>query len=428
MDIVNNLKDKSDEELINLIEGDTELPQEIFLQIKNELESRGYDVNFSEDTEEDSKEPRYNLGYFLKRRLTDFSIYYKPDSKIIITQTLILINVIVFILMAIDGADLVFPQNDILIKWGADLGTLALFGEPWRLFTSMFVHIGLVHLIFNMYALLIVGVFLEPFIGRFRYLVVYILSGIAGSLVTDIMNPTVVSAGASGAIFGMFGFLIIQLGFNREVFDFKKYKYLLKDIVLLIIYNIVTGLKNPMVGNAAHITGLLYGIISSFIFMPTFRDKIGETARTSIIWSTAVVTLIIMIIAYAYKGNDADFDMFLRDFDKNEEKALSVISDFETAVAKDDISGYIGVLEKDGIDSWEKNLSLISNIINKFPEHRKKLNLYERYCNLRLGMYKLLKTTMLIDGFNMSDSTTMELNRYADSINHVMEEIDDLKE
>ncbi|HJW18640.1 MAG TPA: rhomboid family intramembrane serine protease, partial [Flavisolibacter sp.] len=99
-----------------------------------------------------------------------------------ITYFLIGTNVLVFLLMWITGASIWEPTTDVLLKWGANYQPMTTGGEWWRLFTCIFVHIGIVHLLLNMYALLMIGNYLEPMLGRLRFTVAYVCTGIFASI------------------------------------------------------------------------------------------------------------------------------------------------------------------------------------------------------------------------------------------------------
>jgi rhomboid protease GluP len=123
------------------------------------------------------------------------------------------INFLVQVLGA-GPAALLRPGLESLLRVGALDSRLVAAGEWWRLLTAVFVHIGVLHLAFNVYALLSVSSFLEAEIGPARYLALFLLSGLGGSSASFLFHPRVVSAGASGAIFGLIGFAIAY--FRRE--------------------------------------------------------------------------------------------------------------------------------------------------------------------------------------------------------------------
>ena len=118
------------------------------------------------------------------------------------TPLLVYINIALFVVMSICGVSLLAPTGISIIKWGADFGPLTLTGDWWRTITCNFIHIGVIHVLMNMYALLYIGIFLEQLIGGRRLISAYFLTGLFSALASLAMHPESISAGASGSIFG----------------------------------------------------------------------------------------------------------------------------------------------------------------------------------------------------------------------------------
>ena len=127
-------------------------------------------------------------------------------SNLYATYAIIVLNVIVFILMVMDGAGIMEPNGLVHLKWGSNFGPLTLSGDWWRLLSNVFIHFGIIHLAMNMYSLYMAGVYLEPLLGKTRYITAYLCTGVLASITSLWWHSTPVnSAGASGAIFGMYG-------------------------------------------------------------------------------------------------------------------------------------------------------------------------------------------------------------------------------
>jgi len=168
------------------------------------------------------------------------------------------VNLIVFLLMTLAGGS---TDQRVLVAFGAKVNSLIQAGEVWRLLTSNFIHIGIMHLIFNLYALWALGPLTERSFGHRRFFVIYIFSGIGGSIASFLFS-TALSAGASGAIFGLLGALLYY-SFKRP--DLWK-SGLGMNLVLVILVNFGLGLTQPGIDNFAHLGGLLTGAISSVLF------------------------------------------------------------------------------------------------------------------------------------------------------------------
>jgi membrane associated rhomboid family serine protease len=155
-----------------------------------------------------------------------------------------------------------------MIQWGANFGPKTLAGEEWRLATCMFLHFGAAHLGMNMLTLWSVGGFVERLFGRIGFLLLYAVSGLAGSFASVLFNPSAVSAGASGAIFGVAGGLLggawkirktlpPALGASVRGMGFT-------ILLLLVIFGVVNHFY-PMIDNAAHVAGLSAGVLIGLI-------------------------------------------------------------------------------------------------------------------------------------------------------------------
>ncbi len=185
---------------------------------------------------------------------------FKP-KKIIVTNILIIINVLMF------GITLILPEfQDALI-----LSPRAVqAGEYWRLLTASFLHGDIIHLLVNMYSLNIIGTQVETFLGRTKYLIVYLGSALTASLLSSIITKSL-SLGASGAIFGLLGCLV-YFGYHYRLYLGKTLKTQLLPVIIL---NLSIGFLMPYIDNAGHIGGLIGG---GFITMALGIDEKNDKA------------------------------------------------------------------------------------------------------------------------------------------------------
>ncbi len=198
-------------------------------------------------------------------------------KKPIVTVTLIIINVLVFLLMYLLGNG----SNDALtlIKFGAFQKDLILSGEYYRLITSAFLHIGLLHLLFNCYSLYVIGRQLESFLGKIKFLIVYLVSAVTGNLLSMLFSNGV-SAGASGAIFGLLGSLL-YFGYNYRVYLGT---VLRSQIIPLIILNLLYGFIATGINNAAHIGGLIGGLLITMALGIKYKSKASQQVNGTILF------------------------------------------------------------------------------------------------------------------------------------------------
>ncbi|MDY3068245.1 MAG: rhomboid family intramembrane serine protease [Parabacteroides sp.] len=226
----------------------------------------------------------------------------------IATPLLIYINVALFIIMSICGVSFIEPTGISLIKWGANFGPLTLTGDWWRTVTCNFIHIGIIHILMNMYALLYIGIFLEQFIGSRKLIIAYFLTGLFSALLSLMIHPEIISAGASGSIFGLYGIFLSYLLFNHRI-DKHQRKSLLYSIGFFVVYNLLLGAGKEGIDNAAHIGGLISGAILGIIYL--LADKY-ESKRISqyITHITEIIFLIVFVFIFAgqTKNIPSDFE------------------------------------------------------------------------------------------------------------------------
>ena len=207
-----------------------------------------------------------------------------------VTVALIAINVGVFLVMLIGGVSPFNPTTDSLLAWGANYGPLTLHGQWWRLVSAAFAHAGLLHLAFNMFCLFRVGFFAERVFGNARFGAIYLLSGIGGNLASLYWHPLVAGVGASGAVFGVYGAVLGFMIAQPNMLPLARAQTLTKDVLMFIGVNFVYGITSPKIDMAAHIAGLVTGLLLSAALGRTLSlPKTGLWSRT--VAAAAVVTI-----------------------------------------------------------------------------------------------------------------------------------------
>jgi membrane associated rhomboid family serine protease len=181
------------------------------------------------------------------------------------TTALIAINLLIYVLMAVSTKSIDFSVQT-LVNWGGDYAPLTRNGEWWRLLTSTFVHGGLLHVGLNMWCLLMLGPLAEVAFGKFPYLAAYIATGLCSSLTSTLYHPTSIGVGASGAIFGVAGFLITPIALKRLTVYSTGKSSTLKMLVQFALLNLVIGAAIPVVDVSAHVGGLVAGLIIGLFF------------------------------------------------------------------------------------------------------------------------------------------------------------------
>ncbi|GFP74922.1 rhomboid family intramembrane serine protease [Clostridium fungisolvens] len=182
------------------------------------------------------------------------------EGKSKITFGLIVINVVVFLITALVSGNFGDIDTSVLVYFGAKQNELIQSGQYYRLITAMFLHGGIIHIAFNMYALYSLGNLIENIYGKWKYLLIYFLAGILSTTTSYIFSPYV-SVGASGAIFGLFGAAVV-FGLKERNRIGKNF---LTEIATVIGMNIIIGLSSRNIDNFAHFGGLLGGIVIAFL-------------------------------------------------------------------------------------------------------------------------------------------------------------------
>ena len=184
-----------------------------------------------------------------------------PSRRFLATPLLIDLNLLVFALMVFSGVSASEPTGHQLVQWGSNVSSLTLAGQPWRLLTCLFVHAGLAHLLLNMFSLWLLGLLVEDRVGPLRLLLVYLASGVGGGLASLAWHTEGInSVGASGAIFGLYGFLLTLLISKKLVLDKSDRRAMLGLVLYLVFSNLLSGLTGN-IDNAAHLGGLATGLL-----------------------------------------------------------------------------------------------------------------------------------------------------------------------
>ena len=194
---------------------------------------------------------------------SDINEHNKQDAKKInaifknkfpmITYWLIAVNVILYVIPILFG-----QYNDLINNYSV-WGPAIREGQYYRLLTGIFLHGGILHLLFNCYALYVIGSQVENFLGRIKFAIIYLVAGISGALFSVIFGGNFASIGASGAIFGLMGALV-YFGYHYRVYLGTVIK---SQIIPLIVLNLLLGFCMPGIDNFAHIGGLIGGTLMS---------------------------------------------------------------------------------------------------------------------------------------------------------------------
>jgi membrane associated rhomboid family serine protease len=301
------------------------------------------------------------------------------------TMIFIGVNAGVFLLMCLAGGFAVTsPDSAVLIAFGAKQNNLiAEQHQYWRLITPIFIHIGIIHLLLNNYALWIIGQEIERIYGSARFVTLYLITGVIGSIGSYTFNPQATSAGASGAIFGLFGALAaFAFRYRKEIPEFLS-REIKRRVLPIIAINLIFGFSVRIVDNAAHIGGLLSGVALA-LAVPYKRPS---ERITPLMWrALQVVCLAVIFVSFAdafrsYNGPPLRFSNLTRSpgssvvsyFDNMKEAHRSFVESgkaFATVLNTQKQSGDV----KPAIDGVERGI----RAVNAAPQVDSQADLYRK--------------------------------------------------
>ncbi|WDF55613.1 rhomboid family intramembrane serine protease [Mucilaginibacter sp. KACC 22063] len=332
-----------------------------------------------EDTLKPDIRPKFNL-------ITSFWGFFRPAKNYFFTPVLVSLNILIFLTMVGSGISFIDPNGQSLLAWGANSTVATLNGQWWRLLTNCFLHFGIIHLALNMYALVFVGMLLEPFLGKAKFLIAYLLTGIAASVVSLWWHDYTISAGASGAIFGLYGVFLAILSTNHIERSIRN--GLLSSIGMFVIYNLVYGSLKSGIDNAAHLGGLVSGLLIGYLYWPALRRPDDTRVNRLVIGGAMILILSLSAFTYIVLSRSDRVIYFKRmeSFYQLEEKALKV-------VGQEDNKNSDALLPdlQQGISYWQEGISLIneSDKLNVSSSIHSKNRQLIKYCQLRIKSYQI---------------------------------------
>jgi rhomboid protease GluP len=252
-----------------------------------------------------------------------------------VTEALIAVNVLVFVIVIASGVHPMEPKVVDLLHWGAGYGPRTTNGEWWRLLTATFLHIGAIHLAMNMYVLWSAGRFVERLLGNAGFLVAYLGAGLAGSVASLLWSPYVVSAGASGAVFGVYGALLGFLARERDSIPREALQSLGRSAVLFLGYNLLFGLSVKGIDMAAHLGGLGGGCVAGLCLAhPLTRQSASKRWVRNLVLAGA--TLVAVVVTTRVVPARVDIDAELARLDAAEAAYDHAVSETKAERMSDD--------------------------------------------------------------------------------------------
>lgn len=343
------------------------------------------------DPEEARKEAEAfaRFGYMLDR-LT---------PRALITPGIVILNCLIFAIMVATGVSAVNPGADALIKWGANFGPRTMRGEEWRLVTCMFLHIGLLHLALNMWCLYGVGQLLERLVGPVGFLLLYLLSGVGGSLASCGWAPTNISAGASGAVFGVYGALLGVYLRAKATIPVEVLKSHRSSTTAFLLYNLAFGFFIPSIDMAAHLGGLFCGFLCGLALGHPITPQ-GAARRTFRNVATLLAGALLLgttfyfvreRVQHAPESLDAALLRELKSIDEIQDHVSEVFADAWQEFTERRIGDaqLLEIVENDVLPPWHESRQRFSKL-HVVPEKQKAFEQIKHYQELREESWELL--------------------------------------
>lgn len=260
-----------------------------------------------------------------------FTRFFVPRRDYIVTPVIFYLNLLMFIIVSVYDKNFWYPSPSALLLFGADAPALTIGGDWWRLITACFIHIGILHFAANMFALMQLGFILENFVGSLRLAAGYIFFGIAGNVASNwwyadsYMN---MSAGASGAIFGLLGFFLALV--TTEFVRKESRMRLLKSIGLTILINVIISL-NAHINSAAHFGGMIAGIVGGYLIWILYKLKLPKRELIFSLFAGVFSIVLMFIVLPALPDTTVKVNEF---FTRLEEKEKKIYNNADSLIGK----------------------------------------------------------------------------------------------
>lgn len=353
-------------------------------------------------------------------RVTEFAHTLSTlTPRAYVTPALIGLNVLVFVLMTVSGVSIINPTIPDLLRWGADFGPQTMRGEWWRILTATFVHIGIIHIALNMWVLATAGPLVERMVGNIGFLLLYLVAGLGGSLASLFWNPMLVSGGASGAIFGIYGALLGLLLRAHGSIPSKALAKLRNSGLGFLGYNLVFGMMQKNIDSAAHVGGLAAGFLCGLVLSQPFTPEAlsGRRLRNLLVAGLGAFLVVCgMIGVHARHADVADVQSELERFEAMETKTLAIYNDAVKKAQRGQLpdAAFADLLERDVIPEWREARSRLSGFKHIPDSLQHHLNKVLEYLRLRQESWEVL-VQALREGSQLKMQIAMEKQKQAEA-------------
>jgi rhomboid protease GluP len=358
--------------------------------------------------------PRVDAVHLTPRRQGFLSIF-KPARGYFFTPILIILNILVYLVLTnkllFAGSSWWSADVKVLEQAGANFKPLTLFGQPWRLLTAGFLHADIVHLFFNLYGIMIGGSYLEPLLGKWRFLAVYLLCTIGASIASLWWYDITPTLGASGAVFGLFGFIFTLL--LRRLVEPHERKALLISIGIYLAFSLATVFMHTNFDHGAHIGGLLTGMLLGVLF---FKGLTSPASFKNMAPGTAMVAA---LLAALYFLLPRDVNVYIKKLQQVDENFLLSYGVYSSRTEEEKVKW----LKNYSMYYMDENLRIMDEIdrLSLGIDSRKRNALLRRLVLTQKNVFDYNYRT-LVEGRNRYDKQILEALRELSEMQRQLEQ------
>lgn len=311
-----------------------------------------------------------------------------------VTPVLVLVNLLVFLATLI-GSKAFEPDAQLVFEWGANFGPLTTSGQWWRILTSMFLHGSWEHVLLNMWVLWNIGRLTERLYGSASFTFLYFATGICGAFTRTVWDPAIASIGASGAIFGILGALLAMLLHRGARIPRSIALAHWPSTLLFVLFNLVGGAMNPLIDNAAHIGGLLSGVLLGWVLVRPVDAGGRRHFPVRQVVAAALVSALLGVAFFAHlrtaSGQVTAHERYMLDrpwYSRGETENLQLWMELMMRSSAGNISAEeMGdTFEKSIIPFWKSTDERLKNEASRVPASQQALDgMVRDYVKARLG-------------------------------------------
>jgi rhomboid protease GluP len=300
-----------------------------------------------------------------------------------LTPALVAINFAIFAIMVASGVSALRPSALEVLPWGADYGPLTFGGEPWRVISNAFLHFGILHVALNMFALWQMGRLVERLFHPLGFAALYVAAAVGGSLASLFMHPVIVSAGASGAVFGVYGAFLAYLLRQQGAIPASVLSRLRGSTLAFIGYNLIFGFIAKGVDNSAHIGGLVTGFACGWLLATPLGQPIRKRAALLVMGATVALAT----AALALHSTPPDYLAAIDHFSTVETRSIKLYNDIITRAKAEQASDadFAEVLETQVLPPWKEALDRLQRLEGLPDSEEQMITKLRRYAQARFG-------------------------------------------